>query len=185
MRDVNHIWLMTFAMWGRGHILGLIVSITLPVIPAVAAPTSATTTVTVKASVVKPLSLTALQDLDLGTIILGAGNWSGATVSLSQAGVRSCANPNTICTGTAQAAIYQVVGTNKETVQITAPAVTLVNQGDSSKTIQLVLDAPASIVLTNSGMPGVQFSVGGSMTLSSATAGGTYAGTMTVTVDYQ
>ena len=172
-------------MWGRRHILGLILLVTLPAFRAVAAPTSATTTVTVKASVVKPLSLTALQDLDFGTIALGAGTWSGATVSLSQAGVRSCTNPNTICSGTAQAAKYQLVGTNKETVQVTAPPVTLVNQSDSSNTIQLVLSAPASIVLPNSGMPGVQFSVGGSMTLSSATAGGTYAGTMNVTVDYQ
>jgi hypothetical protein len=185
MHDVNHIWLIPAAMWGRGRILGLVFSMTLPAFPAAAAPTSTTTTVTVKASVVKPLSLTALQDLDLGTIILGAGTWSGATVTLSQAGVRSCANPNTTCSGAAQAATYQVVGTNKETVQVTAPPVTLVNQGDSSKTIQLVLSAPTSILLPNSGMPGVQFSVGGSMTLDSATAGGTYSGTMTVTVDYQ
>jgi hypothetical protein len=172
-------------MWGRGRILGLILLTTLPAVRAAAAPASATTTVTVKASVVKPLSLSALADLDFGTIVLAPGIWSGATVALSRAGVRSCSDPNTICSGAAQAATYQLVGTNKETVQITAPAVTLVNQGDSSKTIQLVLEAPASIVLTNSGMPGVQFSVGGSMTLSSATAGGTYAGTMTVTVDYQ
>ena len=176
---------MTSAMWGRRHILGLILLMTLPAFPVAAAPSSATTTVTVKASVVKPLSLIALQDLDFGTIALGTGTWSGATVSLSQAGVRSCANPNTICSGTAQAARFQLVGTNKETVQITAPPVTLVNQGDSSKTIQLVLNAPASIVLPNSGMPGVEFSVGGSMALNSATAGGTYAGTMNVTVDYQ
>jgi hypothetical protein len=176
---------MRLPMWGRRHIPGLVLLTTLPAVPAVAAPTSATTTVTVKASVVKPLSLTALQDLDFGTIALGTGTWSGATVSLSQAGVRSCTNPNTICSGAAQAATYQLVGSNKETVQINAPPVTLVNQGDSSKTIQLVLNAPASIVLTNSGMPGIQFSVGGSMALSSDTAGGTYAGTMTVTVDYQ
>src|ERR1043166_7001122 len=111
---------MPATMCGRRHILGLILVMTLPAFRAAAAPASATTTVTVKASVVKPLSLTALQDLDFGTIALGAGTWSGATVSLSQAGVRTCTSPNTICSGTAQAAKYQVVGTNRETVQITA-----------------------------------------------------------------
>ena len=35
---------------------------------------------------VKPLVLTKLQDLDLGTVTLGPGVWSNATVSLSQAG---------------------------------------------------------------------------------------------------
>ena len=172
-------------MWGRRHILGLILLMTLPAFRAVAAPMSATTTVTVKASVVKPLTLTALQDLDFGTIALGAGTWSGATVSLSQAGVRTCANPNTICSGTARAAKYQLVGTNKETVQITAPPVTLVNQGDSSKTIQLVLSAPASIVIPNSRNARRSIFCRGIDDPHSATSGGTYAGTMAVTVDYQ
>lgn len=172
-------------MWFRGRLVGLFLCAMLPAVPAAAAPGSASTTVTVKASVVKPLALTAQSDLDFGMIVLNTGIWSGATVTVSQTGVRGCTNANTICSGTVTAARYQLVGTNKETVRITAPNVTLVNQSDSSKTLVLVLNAPASIQMPNSGQPGVQFGVGGSITLSSTTAGGTYAGTMNVTVDYQ
>ena len=71
------------------------------------------------------------------------------------------------------------------TVQVSAPNVTLTNQGDSSKTLQLVPLSPAVVALPNSGNPGVEFAVGGTVTLSSTTADGLYMGTMNVTVDYQ
>jgi len=152
---------------------------------ATAAPPSTTVVVPVRASVTKPLMLTALQDLDIGTIVLKQGTWSGATVSISQAGVLTCTNPNLVCTGTTQAARYNVAGTNKMSVQVSAPNVALINQGDSSKTLQLVPSYPATVALPNSGNPGVEFAVGGTITLSSATADGLYVGTMNVTVDYQ
>ena len=172
-------------MLGRRRFLPFAICMALLAAPAAAAPSGATVNATVKASVVKPLSLTASQDLDLGTIVLGGGIWSGATVSITRAGVFSCANANTTCSGTRRVANYRVAGTNKQTVQITAPNATLVNQSDSTKTLTLVMDAPASVALPNSGNPGVDFTVGGSITLSSTTAGGLYAGTMNITVDYQ
>jgi hypothetical protein len=150
-----------------------------------AAPPSATVVVPVRASVVKPLMLTALQDLDIGTIVLKPGTWSGATVSVSQAGVLTCTDPNLICTGAVQAASYRLTGTNKMTILISAPNVTLTNQGDATKTLQLVPLKPASVALPNSGNQGVQFQVGGTIVVSSTTADGLYAGTMNVTVDYQ
>ena len=53
-----------------------------------AAPARAATQVAqVNANVVKPLTIKWIQDLDLGTIVLGPGGWSGATIALSQAGV--------------------------------------------------------------------------------------------------
>ena len=153
---------------------------------APAAPARAANNVaTVQASVVKPLILTWLQNLDLGTIALGPGTWSNATVGISKAGVFSCTNPNLICTGAPQAARYNVSGTNNRTVLITAPNVTLVNQGDPTKTLTMVVDNPGSALLTNSGPPGTNFSLGGSISLSSTTVSGTYSGTFNVTVDYQ
>jgi hypothetical protein len=145
---------------------------------------SATVTASVSANNVKPLLLTKVQDLDLGTVTLGPGVWSGAAVSLSQAGVLSCGNANVICSGATVVAQYNVQGSNQQTVRISAPNVTLVNQSDSTQTLTLVTDAPATIFLTNSGFPGVNFSVGGSVTLNSTTAAGTYVGTFNVTVDY-
>jgi hypothetical protein len=139
---------------------------------------------TVSATVVKPLTLKWVQNLDLGTIVLGPGTWSGANIAISRAGAFSCANANVSCTGATQVAKYNVSGTNNQTAQISAPNVTLVNQSDPTKTLTLVVDSPGTVFLTNSGNPGVDFSLGGSISLSSSTAGGVYSGTFNVTVDY-
>jgi hypothetical protein len=145
---------------------------------------AATQVVQVNANVIKPLILTWIQDLDLGSIVLGPGTWSGATVSISRAGVFSCTNANVTCSGATTAATYNVSGQNNNVVKISAPNITLVNQSDTTQTLTLVLDSPGSVLLTNSGPPGTNFSLGGSITLNSTTAGGTYAGTFNVTVDY-
>jgi spore coat protein U-like protein len=148
--------------------------------PAVAA----TQTASVTANAVKPLVISKLQDLDFGSVTLGPGSWSNATVTLSQSGVFSCANANVVCSGVTSVAQYNVQGSNKQIIRISAPNVTLVNQSDSTKTLTLVTDAPATLVLTSSGIPGNNFSIGGSVTLDSTTAAGAYVGTFNVTVDY-
>ena len=151
----------------------------------VTAPARAVTQIAaVNGTVAKPLELTRIQDLDFGSISLTPGGWS-ATVSMSQTGVLSCANPNLICTGAVQAAKYQVVGSNKMIVLINAPNVTMVNQSDPSKTLTLVPDAPGQLALPNSGQPGVVFSIGGRITLNGNTASGDYTGTFNVTAEYQ
>jgi spore coat protein U-like protein len=153
---------------------------------AFAVPAQAVTqNASVKATVVKPLTLSSLQNLDLGTITLQPGVWSGATVGISRSGVLSCGNSNTICTGLAQPAAYKVTGSNKQVVVITAPNVTLADQSDPSKTLTMVVDSPGQIALTSSGEPGSTFNLGGSITLDSTTATGIYSGTFNVTVDYQ
>ncbi len=152
---------------------------------ALAAPADAVTqSASVNAQVVKPLTLSALQDLNLGTVTLGSGSWSGASVGISQGGVFSCSIKVT-CTGAPQAAQFNVTGTNKMVVLISAPNVTLVNQNNSSQTLSLIVDSPSQVTLPNAGVQGVTFNVGGSVTLSSATVGGTYRGTINVTVNYQ
>ena len=145
---------------------------------------AATVIAQVTANNVKPLTLTKLQDLDLGSVTLAPGAWSNATVSLSQAGALSCASANLVCSGATLVARYNVQGSNQQAVRISAPNVTMVNQSDSTQTLTLVTDAPASIQLTNSGFPGSDFSIGGSVTLNSSTSAGTYVGTFNVTVDY-
>ena len=152
---------------------------------AVGAPaTSATVNAQVTANGVKTLEISKLQDLDLGTVTLSPGVWNNAKVSISQAGVLSCTSANVTCTGATSVARYNVQGSKQQPVQISAPNVTMVNQNDPTQTLTLTTDAPASLVLANSGFPGSNFSVGGSVTLSSTTAAGTYVGTFNVTVDY-
>ena len=150
-----------------------------------AAPASAVTqNATVTANIAKPLTLASLQSLDLGTITLKPGAWSSARVSLTRAGIFTC-DTNLVCTGVPVVARYKVTGTNKQNVMISAPNVTLTNQGDSTKNLTLVVDSPTQVALTSSGEPGNNFDIGGSIVLIPTTASGTYQGTFNVTVDYQ
>ena len=144
--------------------------------PASAASVTATTTV----NVAKPVQLMKLQDMDFGTVIL-SGFTGTRTVAISQAGVLAC-GANLVCSGTPKAARFNVQGFNKMTATITVTGGNLTNGTDS---IPFAPDAPSSIYLPNSGAPGIDFNVGGTITLSSTLVGGTYTGTMTVTSDYQ
>jgi hypothetical protein len=142
---------------------------------------AAQTTIQAKANVVKSLTLTKKQDLDFGTVTL-SGATGTYTVSISQAGVLSCPAGAT-CAGAPVSGIMNVQGSNQQLVRITVAPTNLVNSVDGS-TIPLAPDAPASIMLTNSGFPGKDFNIGGSIAIPS-TADGTYAGNIVVTVDYQ
>jgi len=140
---------------------------------------------TATAKVVKPLTLSWQRDLDLGTIILsGAGTWSNALVGISRAGVFSCANANTTCSGAVQTAQYKVTGTNNQIVTVTAPNVTLTNQNDLVSTLTLTVDNPGTVNLGNSGASGLVFDLGGNISVGSSTPDGTYFGTFNVTVNY-
>lgn len=143
-----------------------------------------TQTASVTAQVVKPLTLTALQDFTLGTITLGPGSWSGATVGISRTGVFTC-SVSVTCTGTAQVAQFNITGTNKMVVLISAPNVDLVNQNNPAATLSLMIDSPDQVTLPNAGAQGMNFSLGGSVTLNSTTVAGTYRGTINVTANYQ
>jgi len=116
--------------------------------------------------------------------VLGPGTWTGATVGISRTGTFTCTNANVTCSGVTKVAQYNVSGSNNNVVHITAPNVTLSNLSDPGQRLTLVVDAPTSVTLTNSGPPGTNFSLGGSITLTSTTAGGTYSGIFNVTVDY-
>jgi hypothetical protein len=144
--------------------------------PADAAVITATTTV----NVAKPVQLMKLQDMDFGTVILSSFT-STRTVSINQAGTLTC-GANLVCQGVPKPARFNVQGFNKMTATI---SVTGGNLSNGTETIPFTPDAPASIYLPNSGAPGIDFNVGGTITLTSTLAGGTYTGTMTVTSDYQ
>ncbi|MDQ3144026.1 MAG: DUF4402 domain-containing protein [Pseudomonadota bacterium] len=144
--------------------------------PAGAAQISAVTSV----KVVKPVSLTKRRDLDFGTLAFG-GFTGTRTVSLSQAGALGCAT-DILCSGAPTTARFNVQGSNRLTILITVTGGTMSNGVDS---IPFTPDAPPSITPPNSGFPGIDFDVGGSIVLDSALVGGTYSGTMTVTADYQ
>lgn len=140
---------------------------------------------TATARIVKPLTLAFVQDLNLGTVLLsGAGAWSGAVVSINHDGTFSCTNTNVVCSGTTQVARYRVTGTNRQQVTITAPNVTLTNANNALQTLTMTVSSPGTVTLPNTGNTGIEFPLGGSISVDSATGDGVYSGSFAVTVDY-
>jgi len=144
--------------------------------PAAAATIAATTSV----NVVKPVQLMKLQDMDFGTLTFSGFSGTRA-ITINQAGTFACA-ANIVCSGAPKPARFNVQGFNKMTAGITVTSGTLSNGIDS---IPFAPDAPTSVYLPNSGAPGVDFNIGGTLTVSSTLVGGTYTGTINVTADYQ
>lgn len=142
---------------------------------------AAQVTIKANAKVVKALSFTSKQDLDFGMITLPAGPGT-TTVSMTTAGALTCPMGAT-CLGATRPAIFNVAGSNGQIVRIFATPSDLVN-AVSGGTIRFTPIAPASVTLTNSGSPGKDFSVGGSIAIPS-TADGTYIGNIEVTAEYQ
>ena len=162
-----------------------IAALVLTATPALAAPVGPNRNATATARIIKPLVLTWEQDLDLGTIMLsGPGAWTGAAVGLTHDGIFSCTDANVTCSGAVQTARYNVAGTQGQVVNITAPNVTLVNQNDNTQTLLMTVSSPGSVTLANSGVPGSDFNLGGSISVDSDTLDGVYLGTFNVTVDY-
>lgn len=142
---------------------------------------AASTTIQANAKVMKSLALTTRQNLDFGTITL-SGTPGTVMVSINMAGTVTCPSGVT-CAGTARPAILNVSGSKSQSVRIVVAPTNLINAADGSS-LPFTPIAPASLTLTNSGAPGTDFNVGGSIAVPS-TADGTYSGNVEVTVDYQ
>jgi hypothetical protein len=138
---------------------------------------------TANAKIYKPLTISKVQNLDFGVIVLGSGAWAGEVVSISQAGALTCGGgANLTCSGSPQVAKYHLVGTNNATVTVSSPGFNLIGPG----TLAFTPNAPATVNLGGTGSTtGVDFSIGGSITLASTTPDGVYSGTFAVTADYQ
>jgi len=135
---------------------------------------------TATARIVKPLTMTWVRDLDLGTIVLsGASPWSGAIVGITKAGVFTCTDANVTCSGTTATAEYSVTGTKDQIVTVTSAPVTLTSGANS---LALTTDVPATINLGSTGTTALD--IGGSISVDSTTPDGTYSGDFLVTVNY-
>ena len=150
-----------------------------------AAAVSPATQATANAKIYKPLTISKVQNLDFGVIVLTGASFAGEVVSISQAGAVTCgSSPGVLltCSGAPQAAKYHLVGTNNAIVTVTSPGFNLTGPG----TLAFTSNAPATVNLGASGSStGDDFSIGGSITLASTTPDGVYSGTFAVTADYQ
>lgn len=152
--------------------------------PAAAAPVAVTgTKPQAKVTILKPLVLTKVSDLDFGTVLLPDSVTGTLNVKVAQDGVMTCGTGLTCAATAASVGSYNVKGTNNQVVRITAPKVTMTNATQAGS-IEVTLDAPGTVTLPNSGVNGVDFKVGGNFDITSATTDGVYSGDMNVTVDY-
>jgi hypothetical protein len=159
------------------ELLAIAVSMAVPI----AGVQAATVTAQANVKVLKPLTFKSKQDLEFGQIILGGTGTK--TVSVSSTGALTCAAGLT-CSGATRQAIFNVAGSNGEVVRIFAAPSDLINATDGSR-MRFTPVAPASVTLINSGAPGLDFNVGGSIAIPSTTTDGVYSGVMDITVDYQ
>ncbi len=144
---------------------------------------AATVTAQVTAQVTRPLTLASKQNLEFGTIIM-ATLPAPVTLSVSPAGLLTCPSAVT-CSGAVTPAIFNVTGTNNQVVRMYSAPVNLVNAVDGRTiTFTPILPAGNSLTLQNSGNPGSNFNVGGSIVLTPTTTAGRYEGDINVTVDY-
>jgi hypothetical protein len=144
---------------------------------------SPATQATATAKIFKPLTISFVQNLDFGTLVLaGVGVWSGQVISMDQAGALTGCGGNVTCSGAPQPAKYKLVGTNNAIVTITSPGFNLTGPG----TLAFTPNAPLTVSLGAAGSTtGVTFAIGGSITLASSTPDGVYTGNFLVTADYQ
>lgn len=161
---------------------------------------AAVATASVNASVLKPVQLTGGGTLNLGTIMTpSAATFNGTftvTPSASQTGTFCAAGFS--CTGSVAAALFNIQGSNKTNIGLNIPltvVLTLQNYSGGGTTPTISIATSNSIAanntsgsytmqVPNSGQPGLDFYVGGSLTVTEATVGGNYSGTFTVTADY-
>lgn len=154
---------------------------------AAAAPVNAQTNATAKARIVKPLVLKSTANFDLGIIVLtGAGPYT-ATVSLDRNNTFNCDgnSGNVTCSGAHNRASYNVAGTQGQNVTIASGPVTMSDGVALTPDLTLTPDHDTTVLLTNSGAPGSDFWVGGSLSVPSTAADGVYTGTFALTADYQ
>jgi Mat/Ecp fimbriae major subunit len=170
-------------MHNKLGVVGVAVLLILTSAPAHAV--SPATQATATARIFRPLTISFVQNLDFGKIVLTGSSFAGEIVSMNQAGAVTCgSNPGTLltCSGATQAASYKLVGTNNAIVTISCPGFNLTGPA----TLAFTPNAPATVNLGASGSTtGANFSIGGSITLASTTPDGVYTGTFNVTADYQ
>lgn len=191
-----------FVWWGfmlnRSKLVILAASLAVAnLLPTAAQAASATASAT--ANVLKPLVMTGGQTISLGNIVTPSTATFTGTFTVDAAATQTssfCAAGFT-CTGTVKSALFNLQGTNNANITFNVPlTVTMSLVGATGTPPTLILTTKNSIAansgtgnytiqLPNSGSPGSDFYVGGSVTINQATAGGTYLGSFTVTADYQ
>ena len=163
---------------------GAAAALALTATPAAAAPVSANANA--QAKIYRPLSIVNNNGLDFGTLVVSGTAPYSTNVAVSQTGGLTYDNTLITPSGTTQAASFTVKGTSNQKVNITLPQATVTLNGSNGGTLTLTLDAPATATIGSAGpTTGVDFGVGGSLTIKDTTTDGVYTGSFAVNADYQ
>jgi hypothetical protein len=161
--------------------IAALAAVALAATPAVAAPVGVTgAPPSATARIIKPLTLTATGALDFGTIVMN-GVTANRTVTLNDDTSITC-DAELVCDTNGTVPTYNVAGTQGQQINIIKNASTL--NGSNGGTLTLTPVGAASVTLANSGAPGDDFTIGGSIVIGAATVDGVYTGTVDVQVDY-
>jgi hypothetical protein len=87
-----------------------------------------------------------------------------------------------VCDANGTVPTYNVTGTQGQVINIIKNGSTL--NGSNGGSLTLTPVGAASVTLANSGAPGDDFTIGGSIDIDAATVDGVYTGTVDVQVDY-
>nr|WP_314441527.1 DUF4402 domain-containing protein [uncultured Sphingomonas sp.] len=152
--------------------------------PAAAQTSTTGPKATATVNVQKPLQLTAVRDLQFGTVLVGS--FTGTQNVTIATGGRTCGTGSGLtCSGVFNTAQYRLVGTNNQIALISSPTPTVTLSNGAGGTLALTLSFPASLSIDNSGNPGRIFEVGGSLPFTSTMPDGIYTGTIDIQVAYQ
>ncbi len=143
---------------------------------------AASDTGTANATIIAPITITAVLTLEFGQIVTGA---AASVVRISTAGARSLVSGNaSLSGGTFRAATFDVTGEPSTTYAITLPAgaATLTSGGDTMTVDTWVSNPTPTGTLSGGGTETI--SVGADLNIGASQASGAYTGTYTMTVDY-
>lgn len=139
---------------------------------------------TASVNVMKPLQLTALRNLQFGTVLVGT--FTGTqNVTITPTGRTCGSGAGLTCSGVFTTAQFRLTGSNNQVALITSPTPTVTLTNGTGGTLALTLSFPSSLTIDNSGNPGRLFEVGGTLGFTSTMADGLYTGTIDIQVAYQ
>ena len=151
--------------------------------PALAAP-AGNADFTAKAKIVKPVTIANLTDLDFGTVTMNTSIVSEVvTVGNGETDVAVCGSAQLTCAGGGSADFTLTGGVASQVVVLSTPtAPTFLTHTNGTNTVPFTVNSIANVTLNPSGAG--KFSVGGKITVATATIDGDYSATVNVVANY-
>ncbi len=152
--------------------------------PALAANTAGPESFKATATIMKPLTLVNVDDLEFGTILMGALLTSSDVVVDASIGAVAVCGAELSCSNLSKPASFDVTGVAFQNldVNVTMPADAGKLMDVDGNSVDFVLDAPTSISLDDAGAR--RFYIGGAITVTAGTVDGVYSNDVNVTVEY-